>query len=75
MSTTTIKISSELRDRLKSYASAEHLSMGSYLERLLEREERERRFAQLREEMAQTSAQDWNSYRQETVWWDRAATV
>lgn len=70
MTTTTIKVSTDLRDRLKSHAAAEHLTMNSYLEKLLECEERARRFAVLREQMANTSEEDWKSYREETEWWD-----
>lgn len=67
---TTIKVSGELRDRLKEYAGEAGLTLGSYLEKLLAREERERRFAQLRDEIARTSPEDMASYRAETEWWD-----
>lgn len=40
MTITTIKVSGELRDRLKEYAGEAGLTLGSYLEKLLEREER-----------------------------------
>ncbi|WDH79677.1 hypothetical protein PTQ19_04305 [Microbacterium esteraromaticum] len=70
MTMTTIKVSTDLRDRLKSHATAEQLTMNSYLEKLLEREERAHRFAVLREQMANTSEEDWKSYREETQWWD-----
>lgn len=70
MTMTTIKVSTDLRDRLKEQAASEQLTMNSYLEKLLEREERARRFARLREQMANTSEEDWKSYREETEWWD-----
>ena len=69
---TTIKVSRELRDRLKEQAELEHRTLGEQLEYFVERAERTQRFAQLREEMAKMTDEDWKSYREETQWWDRA---
>ncbi len=72
---TTIKVSTELRDRLKERARAENSTMSSYLEKLLERELRALRFEEVRTAMADTTPEEWRSYREETEWWDRAAAV
>jgi len=72
MTMTTIKVSRELRDRLKEQAELEHRTLGEQLEYFVERAERTQRFAQLREEMAKMTDEDWKSYREETQWWDRA---
>lgn len=73
MTMTTIKVSTELRDRLKEQARAENRTMSSYLEKLLEKELRVLRFEELRAAMAKTTPEEWQSYREETEWWDRAA--
>ncbi|MEJ1087205.1 hypothetical protein WDU99_02605 [Microbacterium sp. Mu-80] len=73
MTTTTIKVSTDLRDRLKEQARAENRTIGSYLEKLLERELRAHRFEQMREAMKNTTPEEWQSYREEIAWWDRAA--
>ena len=69
---TTIKVTRELRDRLKEQAAAEHRTLGEQLEHLVARAERTRRFAEMRESMANMTEEDWKSYREETEWWDRA---
>lgn len=75
MTMTTIKVSTELRDRLKERARAENSTMSSYLEKLLERELRALRFEEVRAAMAETTPEEWQSYREETEWWDRAGAV
>lgn len=75
MTMTTIKVSTELRDRLKERARAENSTMSSYLEKLLERELRALRFEQVRAAMADTTPEEWRSHREGTEWWDRAAAV
>lgn len=72
MTVTTIKVSSELRDRLKEQAAAERRTLGEQLEYLVSREEKDRDFEALRRAIAETSAEDMASYREETAWWDRA---
>ena len=53
MTSTTIKVSSDLRDRLKQSASAHGRTLGEHLEALLEQEARSERFSRLRQQMAQ----------------------
>lgn len=72
MTTTTIKVPRELRDRLKEQAQAEHRTLGEHLAHLVANAEREGRFEHLRQAMARTSSADMESYREETAWWDRA---
>jgi len=72
MTVTTIKVSTELRDRLKEQAHAERRTLGEQLEYLLSREEKDRDFEALRIAIAQTSPEDMASYREEAAWWDRA---
>jgi predicted transcriptional regulator len=52
MTATTIKVSSELRDRLKQSAAAHGRTLGEHLEALLAEEARRERFVRLREQMA-----------------------
>lgn len=54
MTATTIKVSTELRDRLKQHASAHHRTIGEHLDALLAEEARRERFAELRRKMAET---------------------
>ena len=70
MTATTIKVSSELRDRLNEAARDEGLTAGSFVERLLEGYLREQRFARLRESMAAMDESAWASYRAESAGWD-----
>ncbi len=70
MTATTIKVSSELRDRLNEAARDEGVTAGSFVEHLLELYLRERRFAALRESMAGMDDAAWASYRAETEAWD-----
>ncbi|HMR49753.1 MAG TPA: Arc family DNA-binding protein [Arachnia sp.] len=58
MTTTTIKVPSELRDRLKSAARRDGRSMSEYIDRLLSDEEFRSRMARLREEIALTPPDD-----------------
>ena len=72
MTMTTIKVSRELRDRLKVEAEREGKTLGGYIERLAELDAREKRWEALRVAMANTSPEDWASYRAETEEWERA---
>lgn len=72
MTATTIKVSRELRDKLKEQAQAEHRTLGEHLAHLAANADQERRFEQLREAIARTSPEDMASYREETAWWERA---
>ncbi len=69
---TTIKVSSDLRDRLNEAARDEGLTAGSFVERLLDVYLREQRFVAMREAMALTDAPSWSEYRAETELWDQA---
>lgn len=70
---TTIKVSSELRDRLKEQASAGGLTLGEHLARLAELGERQLRFDALRAAIAATPPELMDSYREETSFWDGVA--
>ena len=65
MSRTTIKVDSEVRDRLNIEAHKRGLTAGSFVEELLEAWAREQRFAAIREAMAQTPRDLVDSYRAE----------
>jgi hypothetical protein len=67
---TTIKVSSDVRDRLKVQAAAGGLTLGEHLARLAELGDRELRFAALRASIAATSPEEMRSYREETESWD-----
>ena len=54
MTMTTIKVSTETRDRLKAQASAAHVSLGEHLSRLADAAERGLRFEALRAAVAAT---------------------
>ncbi len=71
MAATTIKVSSELRDRLNEAAHGEGLTAGSFVERLLELYLREQRFMAMRAAMERTGAADRASYEDETARWDQ----
>ncbi len=68
--TTTIKVSNEVRDRLKHQASLSHRTLGQHLEYLASLGERETRMADLRRAVGATSADDLESYREETNAWN-----
>lgn len=69
--TTTIKVSNEVRDRLKGQAALAHRTLGQHLEHLATLGERETRMNALRTAMRATSPQDLASWREETSDWDR----
>ena len=68
MTSTTIKVSVELRDRLKASASAHGRTLGSHLEALLAQEAQRERFRALREQIAQTPPDQ--RYRLELAEWE-----
>jgi hypothetical protein len=55
MTMTTIKVSTETRDRLKAQASAAHVSLGEHLARLATAADRGLRFEALRAAVVATS--------------------
>ena len=72
MTHTTIKVTRDLRDRLKRQASAEHRTLGEHLEHLASLAERQQRFTQLRKEIDATIPEHRASYQEETDWWETA---
>lgn len=70
---TTIKVTTEVRDRLKAQAAAAHRTLGEHLARLADDADRDRRFEAMRLAMARTSPAELADYRAETAWWDAAA--
>lgn len=70
---TTIKVTSDVRDRLKAQASAGGVTLGEHLARLAEIGDRELRFAALRASIAATPLPQLESYREETEFWDAIA--
>lgn len=72
MSHTTIKVSRDLRDRLKRQAAEEHRTLGDHLAYLASLAEKQRRLERLRAEIDATSPEDLASYREESEWWERA---
>lgn len=70
--TTTIKVSDELRDRLKAQAVHRGLTLGAHLARLAEGEDRRLRLAHLREAVAATPSTAAASYDDEAEVWERA---
>ena len=73
MTITTIKVSTELRDRLKNLAATEHRTLAEQLEHLIELADREHRFDQMRRAIRRTRPEDLASYREETAYWDAVA--
>lgn len=69
MTTTTIKVDSTTRDRLKKLAAQRRVTLGHYLDQLVERAERAALFDQMSRDFAGTSEADWESYRAETESW------
>jgi hypothetical protein len=69
--TTTIKVSNEVRDRLKAQASRANRTLGRHLEHLADLGEREARMDALRGAVRSTSAEDLDSWREETRSWER----
>ncbi|SDH43520.1 hypothetical protein SAMN04489720_1253 [Agrococcus jejuensis] len=69
--TTTIKVSDELRDRLKAQAGRDGLTLGAHLSRLADAEDRRLRLASLRVAVADTRSADLDSHAAETAAWER----
>ena len=69
MTTTTIKVSSTVRDRLKLQAAADDRTLGEQIEYLVELGDRQNRLAAMREAMSQTPPEAKASYQQETSEW------
>ncbi|MFT3716597.1 MAG: hypothetical protein QM774_11835 [Gordonia sp. (in: high G+C Gram-positive bacteria)] len=67
--TTTIKVSDQVRDRLKKQASADGRTLGEQIEYLLELGDRSARFETLRAEIKATPADQLASYHEELNEW------
>jgi len=67
--TTTIKVSNELRDRLKAQAAGHGRTLGQHLASLADHEDREARFARLRRQIAATPPEEMERYREESRAW------
>jgi hypothetical protein len=69
MTPTTIKVSHDVRDRLKGQAALAHRTLGQHLEYLAGLGDREARMASLRAAMRATAPEDLVSYAEETRVW------
>lgn len=69
--TTTIKVSDELRDRLKEQAARDGLTLGAHLARLADAEDRRWRLHQLKSAIAGTPDAEVASHAAETADWER----
>jgi hypothetical protein len=70
---TTIKVSTELRDRLKLQAAEHGRTIGAHLAALADDADRAGRFARLRQQVAATPAALRTSYAEETAAWNVTA--
>ncbi|MGH3445259.1 MAG: hypothetical protein ACRDPB_07780 [Nocardioidaceae bacterium] len=69
MTSTTIKVSTETRDRLKAQASAANVSLGEHLSRLAGAADRGLRFEALRTAIITTPPEAMADYGTETSEW------
>lgn len=69
MTMTTIKVSTETRDRLKEHAAAEHSTLGDYLTRLADAADARARWAAMAAAMSNASAEELREYRREAAEW------
>ncbi len=70
--TTTIKVTTETRDRLKAQAAAAGVSLGEHLARLADLADRRDRLARLRAVTEKMTPEQWESYAAETGPWESA---
>lgn len=70
--TTTIKVSDELRDRLKAQAGRAELTLGAHLAHLADSEDRRLRLQSLKTAIVRTSPADAASHSAESAQWERA---
>jgi len=70
--TTTIKVSDELRDRLKAQAALDGVTLGAHLARLADAEDRRLRLRELKIAVARTTSADFRSHAAESAEWERA---
>ncbi|WP_127791849.1 antitoxin [Agromyces sp. LHK192] len=69
--TTTIKVSNELRDRLKEQAARDGRTLGAHLSRLADAEDRRLRLRALQTAIAETSGGARRSHAMEAADWER----
>jgi hypothetical protein len=69
--TTTIKVSSHLRDRLKAQAARDGLTLAAHLARLAEADDRRYRLLALQKAVAETPTEGMESYAVESAAWER----
>lgn len=74
MPATTIKVPSELRDRLNAEARRGNTTVAGVIEALIAERERAQRFAAMREAMNDTSRPDAESYGRENSVWGETLT-
>lgn len=72
MTITTLKVHSEVRDRIKAVARREGVTVGKLLEDLVAIREREQRFADIAQARNAMSTADTDSYKAETAQWEKA---
>lgn len=70
--TTTIKVSDELRDRLKAQAARDGLTLGAHLARLADADDSRQRLRALGEAIARSPAENVASHAAEAAEWERA---
>lgn len=68
--TTTIKVSDELRDRLKAQAAQAGLTLGAHLAALADAADRRQRFAALKEAIAGSDTAETSPYAAEARVWE-----
>lgn len=68
--TTTIKVSTELRDRLKEQASRAGLTLGGYIAVLADGADRQHRIASVKAAVAATSPDETTAYADESRAWE-----
>ena len=69
--TTTIKVSNDVRDRLKAQASRAHRTLGEHLAHLADLADREGRFEAMRQAIADTPPEAMASYADEVAAWEQ----
>lgn len=69
MAATTIKVSSDLRDRLNAQARKEGATVAQVIEELLSERDRAERFRQLKEDMTAMSAEELRDYMMQVSAW------
>ena len=69
--TTTIKVSDELRDRLKAQAVRDGLTLGAHLAQLADADDRQHRLLALQRAVAETTTEDMDTHAVESGAWER----